>query len=89
MQPDKGLLDSSHQVVIHGEGKAVPVHTDPHASHLPKDLAAICLHPAKHLLQESFPACDCTAAACPQCKVIELLQLGRWIAMQLLICDAT
>lgn len=68
VQPDEGLLDGGHQVVIHGEGQPLPVHADAHAPHLPKDLAAVGLHPTKHLLQEGLPACDCTATAGPQCK---------------------
>ena len=58
VQPDKGLLHSAHQVVIHGECQPVPVHADAHAPHLPKDLATIGFHPGKHLLQERIPACS-------------------------------
>ena len=50
VQAHKGLLHSCDQVVIHGEGQPVPVHTAAHAPQLPKDLAAVLLHPFEHLL---------------------------------------
>lgn len=62
MQPDKGLLNSPHQVVIHGECQSVPINTDAHAPHLTKDLATIGFHPSKHLLQECLPACSSSSS---------------------------
>lgn len=63
VQPDKGLLDGSHQVVVHSKRQAVPVHADAHAPHLTKDLAAIGFHPCKHLLQECLSACTSSSGS--------------------------
>ena len=64
MQPDKGLLDCRNQVVIHGEGTPAPVYADAHAPHLPKDLAAVGLHPSNYLLQESLSTCQGSGNDC-------------------------